>query len=363
MDALVERILAFMHPAGAGDFGALALDLFAAQFERNMPYRRFCLRRGRTPETVRDWTGIPPVPISAFKAETLTCFPAAGFAACFMTSGTTGGAERRGKHWHPRLDVYDASLVPNFRTSVLPGRPQMRMLVLNPSEAVLPNSSLAHYLTVAVREFGAPGSGFFIDANGLQAERVTAALRQAEADDEPVCLLGTPFAFVHFLDWCAERDLSFCLPAGSRLMDTGGFKGQSRELLPADLCAWYGRAFGLSPGQVINMYGMTELSTQFYDDVLTTGQASYPRTKTGPAWIRTRVVDPVTLAEVEPGQTGILAHYDLGNWASVLGILTEDSGSRTANGGFVLLGRAAGESARGCAAAMDEFLQATGGRS
>lgn len=362
MEALQQRILEFMAAVvlQSGErFPSLALDLFAAQFERNAPYRRFCLRRGKTPETVREWTEIPAVPISAFKAETLACFPADQAAACFMTSGTTGGAERRGRHYHPHLRIWDASMVPNFKAHVVPDLPRIRMLVLHPDETVQPNSSLAHYLTLAVREFGAPGSAFYVDADGLHCEALLAALRQAESDGAPVALLGTPFAYVHFLDWCAERSHSFRLPPGSRVFDTGGFKGKSRELAPADLCAWYGRAFGVGPELVINMYGMTELSTQFYDALPRSPE--YPRVKVGPPWIRTRVVDPVTLAEVPAGQVGILAHYDLGSWASVLAILTEDAGYRT-DGRFVLLGRASGEGARGCAAAMDEFLQATGAR-
>jgi hypothetical protein len=38
------------------------------------------------------------------------------------------------------------------------------------------------------------------------------------------------------------------------------------------------------------MYGMTELSTQFYDD----GNAVLPSVKSGPHWIRSRLVEPIT---------------------------------------------------------------------
>lgn len=280
-----------------------------------------------------------------------------------MTSGTTGGADQRGKHYHPNLHIYDASLVPNFRAHLLPEISRIRMLVLNPDESALPDSSLAHYLTLAVREFGTADSAFYVDQVGLRAHDLANALGEAAATGEPVLLLGTPFAYVHFLDWCAPASLTFSLAPGSRLMETGGFKGKSRELAPAELCAWYGRAFRMALHQVINMYGMTELSTQFYDSVLRGGSAEFPRTKVGPPWIRSRVVDPLTLADLPPGETGILAHYDLGNWASVTAILTEDMGYSTPDGGFVLLGRATGEGARGCAAAMDEFLRMSGSQS
>jgi hypothetical protein len=101
------------------------------------------------------------------------------------------------------------------------------------------------------------------------------------------------------------------------------------------------------------MYGMTELSTQLYDD----GNADVPSVKSGPHWIRSRLVDPLTGREVAPGERGVLVHCDLANFNSVTSILTEDVGV-AAPGGFLLLGRAEGAQAKGCSLAVAEFLQA-----
>ena len=56
-------------------FAELALALFAFQFERCAPYRRFCEARGRAPANVRRWQEIPAVPTGAFKELALTSFP------------------------------------------------------------------------------------------------------------------------------------------------------------------------------------------------------------------------------------------------------------------------------------------------
>jgi hypothetical protein len=101
------------------------------------------------------------------------------------------------------------------------------------------------------------------------------------------------------------------------------------------------------------MYGMTELSTQFYDG----GNAIVPSIKSGPHWIRSRVIDPASGREVARGERGILVHCDLANFNAVTTILTEDVGV-AADGGFLLLGRAEGTLARGCSLAVQEFLQA-----
>jgi hypothetical protein len=60
-------------------------------------------------------------------------------------------------------------------------------------------------------------------------------------------LLGTSFSFVHFLDWCEQSGVAFRLPEKSRLMDTGGFKGRSREVPRDELYRAYEKTFGIPP--------------------------------------------------------------------------------------------------------------------
>src|SRR5690606_30078213 len=96
-----------------GQFDELALRLFAYQYKANTPFRSFCQRRGATPRTVKSWRDIPAVPIDAFKAMELRCEPPSAAERVFMTSGTTR-ADTRGRHFHPRLDVYDLSMQRNF---------------------------------------------------------------------------------------------------------------------------------------------------------------------------------------------------------------------------------------------------------
>ena len=219
----------------------------------------------------------------------------------------------------------------------------------------MPNSSLAHYLNLAVQEFGTPGSTHLIGEAGIDFDRLTADLARAEATGQPYALLGASFSLVHALDELQRRGQTVRLPAGSRILDTGGFKGQSRELELDEFYDALSQTFGVPRSQCINMYGMTELSTQFYDD----GNAVCPSVKSGPHWIRTRVVNPLTGVALPKGETGVLAHTDLAHSNIVTTILTEDAGIET-DDGFLLLGRAAGAEAQGCSMAVDEFLKAAG---
>lgn len=375
---LDARLLAFIEregPGSAGDpaeeaaFGDLALELFAHQYESNLPYRRFCRARRAEPGRLRSWTEIPAVPLQAFKDLTLACEPPEAAAAVFMTSGSTD-ATRRGRNFHPHLRLYDASLRVNFARRFLPDRGELRLLILNPAPELQPNSSIAYFFGRLVDGFGAQGSGHFVDDAGLQLEPLLSALREAEATGTPVGLLGTSFAHVHLLDALAERQERFRLPSGSRLLDTGGFKGRSREVAPEDLRVAFADRLGLPPEACVNYYGMTEISTQYYDDSLRAALsggagAGAARHKVVPPWARIRVLDPETRREVDPGEKGVLVHYDLANRGSCLAVMAEDVGYAIAPEGpatgFVLLGRAEGTEARGCSIALDELLQANAG--
>jgi len=167
-------------------------------------------------------------------------------------------------------------------------------------------------------------------------------------------VLGASYSFVHFVEALAATGERLRLAPGSRILDTGGYKSQSRELPLEDFYTGLSATLGVPRAHCINMYGMTELSTQLYDD----GNAIVPSVKSGPHWIRSRIVDPLTGRDVAAGERGVLVHCDLANFNSVTTILTEDVG--VAHGdGFLLLGRAEGAQAKGCSLAVQEFLQAS----
>ncbi|HEX2095634.1 MAG TPA: hypothetical protein VHG28_24770 [Longimicrobiaceae bacterium] len=354
-DRLLERIRAGTRRAVPDEeFDALARAVFAHQYARNTPYRLFCERRGATPATVGHWTEIPAVPTDAFKAAGLVCGDPASVRTVFRTSGTTAGPERRGEHYLPDLAFYDAALRESFAAHLLPEGGRMRMLsLIRPPEEV-PDSSLSHMVGAVVRDLGAPGSGYFVGEVGIDHAAFGAALRDAEARGEPVCVLGTSFAFVHWLEAVEEAGERYALPTGSRIMDTGGFKGRSREVSREELYAALGERLGVGTEWCVNEYGMTEMSSQFYDAV---AGVPAPRLHRAPPWVRSRAVDPETLDLLPEGETGVLRHWDLANLHSVMAIQTADLGT-VAPEGVRLLGRARGAEARGCSIAMDQFLGA-----
>ena len=120
---------------------------------------------------------------------------------------------------------------------------------------------------------------------------------------------------------------------------------------------------GVSSSYIVNEYGMTEMCSQFYDNVLADRvkghpDPSYPvRYKQIPPWVRTMVMDPETLEEVPHGTVGILRHFDLANCGSVMALQTDDMGYRIGLDGIEITGRATSAEARGCSLIVEELLR------
>jgi hypothetical protein len=366
------------------EFNELALALFLLQFRHNAAYRRLCQSRGVVPEKVFAWREIPTVPASAFKELEMTSLAPEERTAVFLSSGTT--EQRRSRHFHSpeSIAIYEASLLPSFEHHLLADvnelvdeqllgpLDKLPMLALTPPPGVAPNSSLVHMFETVRREFGSRDSLFAgrVDANGSWILDVAAALfaiRKSMCANRPLMLLGTAFNFVHLLDYFAASNMRYQLAQGSRVLETGGYKGQSRDVPKEELHALIAKHLGIAPEYVVTEYGMSELSSQAYDQVTGIGRAGcpqsaakvtgssrrdediapYPRVFHFPPWARAQIISPETGREVANGETGLIRIFDLANVRSVMAIQTEDLGVRRGDG-FELIGRAAQTEPRGC---------------
>lgn len=331
-------------------FDALALEVFALQFDTNLPYGRYCRAIGASPGSITCWRDIPPTPAAAFRSVELIVGEPADAALRFRTSGTTRGKAARGVHPVRRPETYRAALAGPFRHSVLSSRDSARLLVLHSPFEPAAESSLAWMFDELLSRFGTSGSARLDPQDGLSADSVTRELEAAAASGEPVVVVGTTLVMAELLACLDEFDVSVPLPDGSRLMDTGGTKGRDGPDRAAVLSELLLR-LGLSASDAVNEFGMTELLSQRYSSGLGDMRLA------GPPWLKTRVLDPVTLEEKPPGEAGILCHYDLANVGSVLAVLTEDRG-RADGDTIVWLGRTPGAPPRGCSLATAELLDA-----
>lgn len=351
-DAEILSVIEGWHRSGETlddpAFGDLALRLFAYQLRYNAPYARYCARLGFTPSaTPASWEEIPAVPAPAFKEAVLATFDPAGAALAFETSGTSGVAT--GRHYMETTALYDAALLAAFDRLVLRDRPRLRYFNLVPNPEERPASSLGYMMRRIGERFGDGETGWYLRGSDLLYDEFARDLHGSIVRGRAVFIATTAFALVHVLDAMERSGTRYALPRGSRIVETGGFKGRSRVVDRVELYERASNAFGIGPEAIVSEYGMTELTSQYYDDTAT-------RHKIGPPWLRARVVGP-DRTTVPVGEIGSLLHVDLANRSSCVAIQTEDLGMRCA-AGFVLLGREPDASPRGCS--LDaEYLQSS----
>jgi hypothetical protein len=308
---LAGRVESFMS-AGDMQFEELAFEVFEFQMRWNEGYARFC-----DGKSFDDWKSIPAVPTAAFKDldRPVTCFPIPDAERFFETSGTTG--ETRGRHYFLSTSLYERAIDLGFAATDLPLDLERFWL-----SGLGGHSSLAFMLEhLSGREAGVLPDG-----------------------DAPMVLMGTALSFLHLFESGCKR-----LPEGSWALETGGYKGSGRDVSKGDLYAMFGEHLGIPPQRIVNEYGMTELSSQFY-------ARGVDGLHEGGAWVRTVVRHPETGQEVEVGEPGYLSIYDLANIGSVMAIATQDIAVRHEGGAFELVGRDPAAIPRGCSRAADEFF-------
>lgn len=338
-------------PAPGRDFESLALEIYAYQYARNRVYHRYCRALGAEPAAVRSWEQIPALPVAAFKEARVSCFPAAETRVRFRTSGTTSGAGRRGVHELDTDRLYRASVWESFRRHVLADGARLDPYLLVPQAPDKPDSSLSCMADEVARRMGRRAQSYVAADLQVHGGRLAEDLGRAK---RPALIFATAFSLKIFLDDLARRGIRLRLPEGSRLMETGGFKGKIAAISRRRLYRLCRERLGLDRRRCHAEYGMTELSSQAYalgED----GRFELPE------WMRVIAVHPETGRPLSEGRTGVLRFMDLANRPSVMAVQTEDMG-RVYRNGFVLTGRLSGAELRGCSLSYERYLQAADGR-
>jgi hypothetical protein len=376
-----ESILQFIRltPLAQFDdaaFNELALRLFEHQFDKNAVYRGICEQQWAIPNRVTHWQQLPAVTTSAFKEVAVTCFSPYQAMAVFHTSGTT--QKRAGKHYFRTLEFYRTAMLRSFVAYCFSDRISdsefwtpndldardaaksiMRMFFLGPTLEHFPHSSLGYMLSGIKGELGDKGSAVFFSPRGVDTESLLFALDKASEENLPVFILGTALALLECVETFQRHEVKFKLPPGSRILDTGGYKGRRREISRDEFQSMLVETFGVPQEYLLNEYGMTELSSQSYESHLPKVPLhdERPNVKFVPPWVRVVAVNPEDLKILPEGEPGLLRIFDLANVDSVMAIQSEDLG-RAWRDRIELLGRATGAELRGCSLLTESIVRA-----
>ena len=336
-----EFVLRGMENKDEARFNELALREFELQYHTIGPYRDYCEKKRATQKTVAQWQQIPAVPSAAFKKFIMASFPVEKAEHAYFTSGTTDPT-RKGSILRDKgaVDLINAANGLLTRKYVFPDVERMKILLMVPSPKMAPGIGIAIGLDRVRKEFGTPESAYLISPFGLNLELLLKSLVHAERTGEPIAIIGSTVGFVYFLKACEKEGLSFRLPTGSRVCDGGGYLGQFGECTREELYEKCRLILGVEEHYCINVLGMGEVSTNFFDNVLDDYRKGKKgeRYKVVPPWTRTGVVDIDTFERLPRGETGLLQHYDLVNRSMVIAVQTDNLGFEVENG-FEIIGR------------------------
>lgn len=343
-------------------YNDLSMRLFEYQYNANVPYQKFCDKRGIKPGTIDSWEEVPVVTTSAFKEVTFRTFPDEETVMLFTSSGT-GNPEKRSKVYmnETGLKLFDLSTQTAIGAGLYNSQDEkLHALLLGPDPELTPDAAIVvRGLIQVVAGHYIDKPEFFVKPTGFDFPGLVARLKQAEDSGEPVVVAGATFGYVHFFDYCISQGISFKLPEGSRAFDGGGNKGKSREISRDEYCQLGEKILGIPPYLMVNCYGMVEVPLPFMENVFYNHKKGIkePRYKMIPHWGKVLVVDPDTLKPLPKGEKGLLLEHCLANLVTTQAIQTEDVGYATGSG-FEITGRAKGSESRGCSIAIDELLAA-----
>ena len=343
---LDEDVIGFVRQGiEAGDetrFNDLALRAFESQFRSAAEYRRYCDRRDVSPETVRHWHDIPAVSSFPFRKVLDSTLPAREAEDFYYQSNVADLQRKRGPFFPDQRVLALMNAANSFleKAYLFPDVEKIRMLFMVPTPRMAPGMVMASGLERIKERFGTEDSRFLIAFKGLDLRGLISELRESEKNGQPLALLGATWGFDYFFDSCRKEGIRFCLPEGSRIVDSGGYVGRYTKCTKEEFFGKCGEVLGISENHCLNALWLCESSTIYFDNVLrnTLACISRERCKVHPPWTRTVVVDPLTFRLMPKGKTGLLRHYDLTNRAMAIAVQTGNMGYETEEG-FEVLGK------------------------
>ncbi|MEZ4874319.1 MAG: acyl transferase [Flavobacteriaceae bacterium] len=315
---------AIFRIASETEFESLALRVFQYQYEHVPVYRTFCDFLNLNKETVTGLEKIPFLPIEFFKSHQVLSEEKKA-EIIFTSSGTTGSITS--KHYVASVPLYEESFLKGFQRMY--GDPSnWTILALLPSYLEREGSSLIYMVQKLMEKSGQPNNGFYLNNHEALIQKIL----EQEAKHQKTLLIGVSYALLDLIE-----KHSFSLEH-TLVMETGGMKGQRKEMVKKALHEQLKKGFGVQG--IHSEYGMTELLSQAY----ATNNGNFQC----PPWMKVLTRDPEDAFTRVYGKTGGINIIDLANLYSCAFIATQDLGKTHANGSFEILGRFDTSDIRGC---------------
>ena len=208
------------------------------------------------------------------------------------------------------------------------------IIALLPTYLENKNSSLIYMVNKLIEKSENKHSGFYLDNYKELKEK----LLYLEGGGKKTILFGVSYALLNLIDFH-----KFKLKK-TTIIETGGMKGNRKELIKSELHEILKNGFGVK--NINSEYGMTELMSQAY--------SIHNEKFKSPPWIKIYIresEDPMNIKT--DNKSGGINIIDLANYNSCSFIATDDLGRLDENGNFEILGRLDNSDQRGCNLLID----------
>lgn len=319
MNTFINKIFNCTNDA---TFEKLALEIFDFQMENNLTYAAYAalILRGKHPENINE---IPFLPVEFFKTEQIICQGQA-IEEIFLSSGTTG---EQSKHLVSNIELYKSSYQKAFQL-FYGDITDYCILALLPSYKEREGSSLIYMVDDLIKKSKHPQSNYYLN----NYEELATTLKELESKKQKTILFGVTYALLDLAEEFPQK-LEHII-----IMETGGMKGQRKELLKEEIHSILKHSFATE--NIHSEYGMTELLSQGYSK----GNNIF---KT-PPWMKILTRDVNDPLSIISNKTGGINVIDLANIYSCPFIATQDLGRTFDDGSFSVLGRFNNADVRGC---------------
>ena len=319
MNTFINKIFNCTNDA---TFEKLALEIFDFQMENNLTYAAYAalILRGKHPENINE---IPFLPVEFFKTEQIICQGQA-IEEIFLSSGTTG---EQSKHLVSNIELYKSSYQKAFQL-FYGDITDYCILALLPSYKEREGSSLIYMVDDLIKKSKHPQSNYYLN----NYEELATTLKELESKKQKTILFGVTYALLDLAEVFPQK-LEHAI-----IMETGGMKGQRKELLKEEIHSILKHSFATE--NIHSEYGMTELLSQGYSK----GNNIF---KT-PPWMKILTRDVNDPLSIISNKTGGINVIDLANIYSCPFIATQDLGRTFDDGSFSVLGRFNNADVRGC---------------
>ena len=299
------------------------MNLFNLQMENNPIYSAYAkiILKGKNPNNINE---IPFLPIEFFKTDQIIC-TGQKIEEIFLSSGTTGN---QSKHLISDLEIYESSFRKSF-DQFYGNISEYCILSLLPNYREREGSSLIYMVDDLIKNSQHPKSGFYLN----NYKGLSSTLEELEKTGQKTILIGVSYALLNLANQFPQN------LEQTIIMETGGTKGNRKEMMKEELHKILKNAFSLN--KIHSEYGMTELLSQSYSK----GDNIFK----SPPWKKILirdVNDPLTI--IGNDKSGGINVIDLANIYSCSFIATQDLGKTFTDGSFSVLGRFTNADVRGC---------------